>query len=171
MEGFDYRTRCQTRIRPPQDLRNVGMRFGESLYVELINQRLVPGNTRWRVSPPSKGGVDDSVLRHPGGVVTPIKGQVFIFVSDPVSKVGVAPTDSPLNLLAVGVKKKFVVIKTMALRRRIWAIDPVSVQLSRTDLWQIAVPDHISLLGKPDAKRFTFPRNVKKTEFHFLPVL
>jgi hypothetical protein len=92
-------------------------------------------------------------------------------VSDPVSKVGVAPTDSPLNLLAVGVEKKFVMIKTMALRWRIRAIDPVSVQLAWTDFWQVAVPNHVSLLRKPDAKRFTFPRDVKKTEFHFLRVL
>jgi hypothetical protein len=85
--------------------------------------------------------------------------------------VGVAPTDGSLNLLAIGIKKKFVVIKTMALLGGIRAIHPVCVQLTGTYFWQVTVPDHVSLLGKRGVKRLTFPRNIEQTKLHFLGVL
>ena len=76
--------------------------------------------------------------------------------------------DGALNLLAIGIEKKFVRIKTMALLGSIRAIHPVSIQLAWAHFRQVAVPDHVRLLGKWDAKCFAPARVVKQTEFNFL---
>jgi hypothetical protein len=79
--------------------------------------------------------------------------------------------DGSLNLLAIRIQQKFVVIKTMALLGSIGAIYPVSVQLAGTSSWQIAVPYHVCLLGKRDAKILTSPGAIKQAKLHFLRVL
>jgi hypothetical protein len=83
----------------------------------------------------------------------------------------VAPTDGSLNLLAIRIEQKFVVIKTMALLGSIRAVDTVSIQLAGTHFWQIPMPHHVSLLGKRDAKRLPPSGVVKQAKLHFLPVL
>ena len=93
------------------------MTLGEPFYMHFINQGFVPGDIRGRVGTPGKSGVDDAIFRHSRGVVAPIKRQVFLLVPDPISKVCVVPLNSSLDLLAVGIEKKFVGIKTMALLR------------------------------------------------------
>ena len=170
-EIFDDRSCSQTRIGPAQMSGNVRMAHGESLYVELINQGFVPRNSGWRIGSPGESGVDHPVLRHSGGIVAPVKRQVFLLVSDPVSEVGIAPADGSVNLLAIGVEQKFVVIESVALLRRIGPKHAVPVQLAGTYLRQVAVPDHVSLLGKRNAKRLPFSRNVEQAKFHFLRVL
>src|ERR1700686_1590281 len=112
--------------------RNVRVAHGESLDVELIDQGIVPRDLGWCIRFPGESGVDHSVLGHFHGIIAPIKRQVLLPVSDPVSEVGVAPPKASLNLLAIGVEQELVVIKTMALLRGVWAIHPVSVQLART---------------------------------------
>src|SRR5579863_2135229 len=62
-------------------------------------------------------------------------------------------------------------IETMALLRRIRTIHPVSVQLTRTNFWQVAMPDHVSLFRKRNAKSLTLAGDIKQTEFHLLCVL
>src|ERR1700682_6085287 len=111
---------------------NVRVASGESLDMELIDQGVVPGNLEWCIRFPGESGVDHSVLGHSNGIIAPVKRQVLLPVSDPVSEVGVAPPDGSLNLLAIRVKQELVVIKTMALLRGVRAIHPVSVQLART---------------------------------------
>src|SRR5271155_4991400 len=90
---------------------------------------------------------------------------------DSVSEVRVTPTDSSLNLLAVGVEQKFVVIKSVPLLRSVGAKHAVPVQLAGTHLGQVAVPDHVCLLGKRNAEDFTFASNVEQAKFNFLRVL
>jgi hypothetical protein len=111
---------------------NVRVAHGESLDVELIDQGIVPRDLGWCIRFPGESGVDHSVLGHSNGIIAPVKRQVLLPVSDPVSEVGVAPPNGSLNLLAIGVEQELVVIKTMALLRGVWAIHPVSVQLART---------------------------------------
>src|ERR1019366_9796425 len=151
--------------------RNVRMAHGESFDVELIDQGIVPRDLGWCIRLPGESGVDHSVLGHSHGIVAPVKRQVLLLVSDPVSEVGVAPPDGSLNLLAIGVEQELVMIKTMALLRGVGAIHPVSVQLARTYFRQIAVPDHVSLFADLDTKSLTFPRTVEQAKFHFLRVL
>src|ERR1700686_2979685 len=112
--------------------RNVRVAHGESLDVELIDQGIVPRELGWCMRFPGESGVDHSVLGHSNGIIAPVKRQVLLPLSDPVSQVRVAPPDGSLNLLAIRVEQELVVIKTMALPRGVWAIHPVSVQLART---------------------------------------
>jgi hypothetical protein len=101
---------------------NVRVAHGESLDMELTDQGIVPRNLEWCVRFPGESGVDHSVLGHSKGIIAPVKRQVLLPVSDPVSEVGVAPPDGSLNLLAIGVEQELVVIETMALLRGVWAI-------------------------------------------------
>src|ERR1035437_7541275 len=112
--------------------RNVRVVHCESLDVELIDQGIVPRNLGWCIRFPGESGVDHSVLGHSNGIIAPVKRQILLPVSDPVSEVGVAPLDGSLKLLAIGGEQELVGIKTMALLWGVWAIHPVSVQLSRT---------------------------------------
>ncbi len=91
-------------------------------------------------------------------------------MSDPVSEVGVTPADGSLNLLAIGVEQKFVVIESMALLGRVRAKHAVPVQLAGTHFGQVAVPDHVCLFGERNAKRLAFPGNVEEAKLHFLRV-
>jgi hypothetical protein len=151
--------------------RNVRVAHGESLDVELINHGLMPGNTGRSIGSPCESGVNHSVLRHSGGIVAPVKRQVLLLVPDPVSKMRIAPPDGPLNLLAVGIKQKFVMIETMTLLGSIRAVDAVSIQLAGTYFRQISVPYHVSMFGQRDAKILMFPVAVKQAKLHLLRVL
>src|SRR5260370_41407091 len=111
---------------------SVRVAHGKSFDVELIDQGIVPRDLGWCIRFPGESGVDHSVLGHSNGIIAPVKRQVLLLVSDPVSEVGVAPPDGSLNLRAIRVKQELVVIKTMALLRGVRAIHPVSVQLART---------------------------------------
>ena len=168
---FDNGSGGQACIGSAQVRGNVGVAHGESFDVKLVDDGLVPGNSGRRIRSPGEGGVDHAILRHSGSVVAPVERQILLLVSDPVSKVRVAPADGSLNLLAVGIEQKFVVIKTMPLLGSVRAIHSISVQLAGTHFWQIAVPDHVGLLGKRNAKSFTSARNVEQAKFHFLRVL
>jgi hypothetical protein len=144
---------------------------GKSFYVELVDQGFVPGDFGRRVGSPSECGIDYPVFWHACGIVTPVKRQILLFVSDSVSKVGVAPTNGSVNLLAIRVEQKFVVIKTMASFRRIGTKHPISIQLARAYFRQVTVPDHIGLLGKRDAKGLAFSGDVEEAKLHLLRVL
>ena len=165
---FDHRCGSQCRVGPAQMRRNIRMTLGESLDVHFVDQGLMPRNIRPRVRPPGKSGVNDAVLRHSRGIVTAVKGQIFLLMSNPISKMRVVPVNRSQYLLAVRIKDKFVGIESMALKRSIWPKDAVSVQLPGTNLRKIPVPNHVGLLGKRDAPNFTFPRNVEKAEVNLL---
>src|SRR6267154_5804437 len=83
----DHGSRRQARICSAQASRNIGMAHGEALYVKLVDQRFVPWNIWGCVRAPGKGGVNYFVLRHTGGIVTPVERQIFLLASDTVSKV------------------------------------------------------------------------------------
>src|SRR5580698_8435339 len=94
-----------------------------------------------------------------------------MLVSKPISEVSIAPADGSLNLFSVRVEQKLVMIKAVTLRRSIRAEHPITIKLTRTHFRQVAVPDHIGLLRKWNAKQFTLSRRVEQTELHFLGVL
>ena len=139
--------------------------------MELTNHSLVPWNPWRRIRSPGKGGVDDAVLGHAGGIVTPIKRQVLLLVADPVSKVRVGPSQWSLDLFAVGIEQKLVGIETMALLGSIRAIHTVAVHLAGPHFGQVTVPDHIRLLGKGNANRLTFPGSVEQAKLDFFGML
>jgi hypothetical protein len=85
--------------------------------------------------------------------------------------VSVAPTDASLNLFAIGIEKKFVVIEPMPFFRCIRPKHSISVQLAGAHLGQITVPNHVGLLGQRDAEGLTFTGDVKEAKLHFLGML
>src|SRR5580692_436833 len=170
-EIFNDGSRCQTRIGPTQLSRDVGVAHGESFYMQLVDHRFVPGDPRTGIYPPGEGGVNHTVLWHPSGVVSPVKRKIFLLVSDSVSEVRVAPADCSLNLFSVGIEQKLVMIKSMPFLRRVRAEHSIPVQLTRTYLWQVAVPNHVRLLRKRNPNDLSFARSVEQAKFYFLCVL
>src|ERR1700720_2242080 len=85
-EIFKYRGTGQAGIGTAQVRWNVGVAHGEALYVQLVNQGLVPGNAGRPVGAPGESRVDHTILRHARGVVTFIKRQIFLLASDPVTE-------------------------------------------------------------------------------------
>src|ERR1700683_3094911 len=168
---FNDRSGRQSRIGSAQVRRNLRMAHGEPLHMQFVNYSLMPRNAGRPIGSPGKSRIDHLILRHSGGIVAPVKRQVFLLVPDLVSKMRVAPADGPVYLLAIGIQQKFVMIKTVALLGSIRAIDAVSVQLAGTYFWQIAVPYHISLLRKRDAKTLASPCAVKQAKLDLLSVL
>src|SRR5579863_760895 len=124
---LDDRRGSQTGVRPAKGRGNIGMAHGESSDVEFIDDGFVPWNAGWPVRSPGESGIDHAILRHPGSIVAPVKRQVLLPMPHPISKMGVAPMDGPLNLLAIRIQKKFMVIETMTLLGSIRARYPVSV--------------------------------------------
>jgi hypothetical protein len=59
----------------------------------------------------------------------------------------------PPDGLRVGVEDELVRIEAVAALRGEGAVDPVAVQLARVDVRQVAVPDHVGLLGQRDRHR------------------
>src|ERR1700722_794978 len=62
-------------------------------------------------------------------------------------------------------------IETIPLLGSIGAEDAVSVQLSGTNLRQIAVPHHVGLLGEGSAGNFALAGGIEKTQFYFFSML
>ena len=170
-EVFDHGGGGETGIGSAQVGGNFGVALGEPFHVEFTNHSLVPWNPRRRIRSPGKSGVDDPVLGHPSGIVTPIKRQVLLLVSDAISKVRVAPNQWSLDLFAIGIEQKLVGIETMPLLRSIRAIHTVAVYLAGAHFGQVPVPDHIRLLGKGNAHRLTFPRSVEQAKLDFFRML
>src|SRR5580692_5706044 len=126
-EEFNHRGGCQPRVCSPQVGGDIGVAHRESLDMEFINQSLMPGNFRRGIASPGESGVDYPILRHTRGIVAAVKRQILLLMSDLVSKVRIRPMEGALNLLAVGIKEKFMRIKTKASLRSIRPINPVPV--------------------------------------------
>jgi hypothetical protein len=80
---------------------------------------------------------------------------------------GIGPVQCSLNLLAIRIEKKFMGVEAMTVFGGVWTVDSVSVELAGTTFWQIAVPDHISLLGERDAESFTSSGIIEQAEINF----
>src|ERR1700752_164929 len=106
------------------------MALGETLYVQLVDQSFVPRDAGRRIRSPGKGRIDYAILRHTGGIVAPIERQVFLLVPNSVSELRVAPANEAVNLFAVGIEKKLMVVKSMALFWGIRTVDSVTIQLA-----------------------------------------
>lgn len=62
-------------------------------------------------------------------------------------------------------------VKAMSLLRSVRSVHSISVQLARTGLRQVAMPDHIRLFGECDAKGFPLSGRIEQAQFNLLRVL
>jgi hypothetical protein len=79
---------------------NVGVQLREALYVQLVNDRVMPRRPRRPIVAPGECGVDDAAFGHSGGVVAPVHGQIFARTPDAVAEQRVAPLDAAIDIPA-----------------------------------------------------------------------
>src|SRR5579864_7520566 len=106
----------------------------------------MPGNSRWRIAAPSECRVDHPVFWHTDRVIAAVEGEILLLLAHLVTKMCVAPTNVTVNLLAIRVEQKLVVVEPLASFRSIRAVDDIAIQLPGTHFGQIAVPDHVRLI-------------------------
>ena len=68
----------------------------------------------------------------------------------------VVPAHGPADDLGVGIQDQLVRVEAMAEVRRVRAVHAVAVQLARMHVRQVAVPDHVGLLGQRNRQRLDF---------------
>jgi hypothetical protein len=126
---------------------------GEPFDVDLVDDRVLPGDARRAIVAPGEGRIDDDRLRRSGGAVPPINGEIGIRVTDRVAKHRVAPADHPVDGLGVGIDQELARVEPVALGRRVGSVDSVAVTLPGSYLRLVDVPDLVGLLGQRYACR------------------
>jgi hypothetical protein len=168
----DRRFRRHARIRPAQFLRHARHPLGESLHVDFVDQRLVPGHLRGAVIAPRECRVHNRGERCERGVVPSVEGQIFRRVADAVGEHLVAPVHFPSDGFCIRIEQDFVRIEAHAPCGLVGTVDTIAVELAGPRVGQAAVPDHVGLLGHRDPVHF-LPRinRIEKTQLDLRGVL
>src|SRR5580700_12244240 len=138
------------------------MKFGETLHMRLVKNRVVPGMTDTaRPAFPIKIRIDHNALRHKGSAVAFIEGRVIAALHLISEKCGI-----PLQFTNVGarvwIEEQLIRIKPMPILRLVWAVDAVAVDRSGLHFRQIAMPDLIRIFRQRDALHFVLTLSVEE---------
>src|SRR5258706_21327 len=147
-----------------QSLRHVGMLHGESLDVQLVDERVVPRRRRSAIFAPGERGIDDLALRHAEGVVALVWREVFALAADAVAEMTIAPAQVAHDRLGVGIEEKLLRIEAKALRWIVRALDAGTVEKPGARVGQIAMPHLVGLLAKLDALYFAAPLGIEQAQ-------
>ena len=135
-------------IGAAQLLRNVRMQLGEAANVRLVDDGAVPRRLRRSVVAPVERGIDDHALRHPGGAVGRIEGEVGLLVVRRVAGDRLLPVDLAPHRLGVGIDEELAGVAAVSLGRVVGAVDAQTVERSRPKVADVAVPDVLRDLGQ-----------------------
>src|SRR5436190_13695793 len=144
MEIFYNRRATQSRISPPQLLRHVGMLLGESFDVQLVNDCLVPGNARQAIVAPVKLRLD-----HLG------KRRDCCRIASRIEHQRV-PCQAARNYPGIGFKKDLAWIEAMTQRRILRSVNPIAIELSRSQARRESMPDVVCPFRKLNSTSFRF---------------
>jgi hypothetical protein len=144
--------------------RNVLAVLGQPLDVGLIDDRVFPRD-RWSAFfPPGEGLVDDDALGHPARVVPSIERQVGPCAAGAIAEMGIAPDEAPGQVPGVGVDEELMGVEAEPAFGLIAAVNAVTIELSRPDIVQVAVPDILSSLRQGDAFDFAAAVAIEEAE-------
>ena len=129
------------------DLRMAG---GHALDVGLVDHRLGPAAPQRVVGSPGVGGVDDPALRHRPGAVAAVEREVGLRAADPVAVERVVPAQLAGVGAGVGVEQQLVRIEAVAGLGSVGTVGAQAVELARTQVGEVAVPDLVGELGQRD---------------------
>jgi len=101
--------------------------------VKFVDDSAIPGGHRFGALAPGERRVDYLALRYEGSAVSCVEGEVGFLRSDDVAEEGVVPDQGAFE----GTR-----------RRIVGAVHAVSVQLPRSDVRQVAVPDLMGIFRK-----------------------
>ncbi len=131
--------------------RHILAKLRQSLDVGFVDDRVLPGNRRSTFFAPCEGFVDDDALRYSTRVVPPVEREVCPGAAGAIPEMRVAPDEAPGELLGIGIDEELVRIEAQSPLGLIRAMDPVTVELSRRDIIEVAVPDILGAFRQRDA--------------------
>ena len=119
---------------------------GETTYMGFIDHRLMPGGFRRTVTFPSEFGFDDHAQGRAVGIVSAVKGQVFLGVPNRIPEHRIRPLDVPAHDLGIRVQQYLVRVEAMAVFRLVGTMDPISIKLTWPYSRKITMPNQVGLL-------------------------
>ena len=124
----------------------------EASDVQLVNQRLVPRGAQRPIVTPGERCVDYGTERSERCAVAIVEGRVIRARSKTEERV--VPADRTADDLRVGIHDELVGVESMTGVRRVRTVHAIAVELPGMDVGQVAVPDHVGLLGQRDGQGF-----------------
>ena len=157
------RTRAPRRCRAASSGTS-GCSLREALDVQLVDERLVPRRARRPVVAPGERRIDDRRQRRVRRRCRARRTTGRRPDRRRGSRTARRPSASsrPIDL-AYGSSTTLLGLKRWPLRRLVRAVDAIAVELAGPHVGQVAVPDHVGLLGQRDARRFLRRRRPNRT--------
>ena len=119
-----------------------------------VDHRLVPRDVRWPVVTPGEGGVDHGGERGKRRAVPVVGNEVGARCSFLVPEHLVAPAVRAADLLGIRVEQELRRVEALAGLRVVATVDAIAIQLTRSYLGEVAVPDHVGVFGQRHAAGF-----------------
>ena len=136
---------------PPISFRNRGVAHGEAAHMGFVEYRSFPRHVRAALISPCKGWIDDPALRHVSRAVPRVEGQITVRRTEGVPEERVVPLQFADDLLGVGVQQELVRIEPVPFLRNVRPVHPVAIDLPRTDIRQITMPNFVRVFRQLDA--------------------
>src|SRR5262249_5477800 len=121
----------------------------------IVDDRFLPWYRRSTFFAPCERFVDHHALWNSTSVVAPVEREVGARAAGTIAKMCVAPDEAPSQLLGIGVDEELVRIEAKSPLGLIRTVHPVTVELSRHDIVEVAVPDILCAFRQRDALDLT----------------
>src|SRR6185312_13203442 len=93
---------------------DIGMADRDAAYMQLKDDRLLPGDLGTAILAPGEGRLDDPAFWDIAGIVAAIERQILAQAADAITEEGVAPADPPLQCLGIRIDQQLVGVEAVA---------------------------------------------------------
>ncbi|MCY1352256.1 hypothetical protein D9M69_385450 [compost metagenome] len=147
-----------------QGLRHRRVAHADAAQVGLVDQGAVPGGAHALLRAPGEGRVDDLALGHEGGAVAFVEAEVGVLRADHVAEQRLRPAQPAHQLLGVGVDQQLVGVEAVPGVGLEGTVHPVTVDLPRVGIGQVAMPDLVGVFGQVDALQLGFAAGIEQAQ-------
>src|SRR5262245_2344213 len=148
---IDHRRCRKAAICTAPSGRHILAKLSQSLDVGFVDDRVLPGDRRSTFFAPCERFIDDHALWYSTSVVAPVEREVGARAAGAIAKMCVAPDEAPGELPSIGIDEQLVRIEAQSPLRVIRAVNPVTVELSRRNIIEVAMPDILGTFWQRDA--------------------
>jgi hypothetical protein len=165
---IDHSGRGQAEKGAAQAFGDVFAPLRQPFDMRLVHDRVGPRNGRAPLAAPGERLVDHHPFRYAAAIVAPVERQVRPRTADAVAEIRVGPSQPAHQPLGVRVEQQLVVIETKTFLGRIGTVHPVTVNLARPDVGNIAVPNVVAALRQNNAFEFAAALLVEQAQLDLL---
>src|SRR5499433_1584353 len=167
---IEHRRCRQPAVCPAPSGRHILAKLSQSLDVSLVDDGVLPGDRRSTFFAPREGFVDDHAFRYSTRIVAPVEREVGARAARAIAKMRVAPDQTPCELPRIRIDEELVRIETQSALGLIRAVNAVTVELSRRDIVEVAVPDVLGAFRQRDALDLAPTMAVEQAKLHFFGI-